>query len=567
MTDKNITDEAIEFEDSAFDDVHISDDDLISDDKNSKTAKKKAKKLSKSQLSEKDLKKLKRKKWLIAGVIGLAIILLPLIVPLTRWPILNALGFRSTMTFTVVENEDKIPISNASVWLDETFFTSTDEFGNGTFENTKLGPHNVRIQKNGYSREDLSVVAGITETKNKTEIKAIGIKVNLDVRNWLTGEPIVGAVVGVNKDSVKSDKTGRASIVIPPDDDKTVKLSVGANGYIAQTVKPSYSSDSKEVALVADVKNYFISNRDGKFDIFSTNIDSSGQQKIIEATGKEDPEFIQFSIHRGNRFGVLIANREGKVVNNRVVAGIYIIDFATSNLKKIDEGSDVRLLDWGDDVIVYQKSDPNLNYDDPGFSKIASYNVASAKQKQLAQANYFSVAIVAQNFVYYAGADGYRDEANTPLTSVELSSGATKTILQDKIPSGLTRSNFDGLTLLANDSNYYNVAVKSGAIKQIDRRVDPALNFGLNPNGAQVLYAEQVDGQGALMLRSTSSDDKRVVTKLSGLKSPIRWVTDRLAVVRVVTTTQTADYLVDVPTAKSAKIVDVSDVRFVGEAF
>ncbi|MCB9822925.1 carboxypeptidase regulatory-like domain-containing protein [Candidatus Nomurabacteria bacterium] len=565
--DDKSTDKALEFEDSNFEDVHISDDDLISDDKNFKSAKKKAKKLVRSQLSDSDLKKLKRKKLLIVSAIALLIILLPLMIPFTRWPILNALGVRSTITITVLEKDDKIPISNASIWLDETFFTSTDEFGSGTFENTKLGPHNVRIQKNGYSREDIQVVTGLTETKNTIEVKAIGIKVNLDVRNWLTGEPIVGAVVGVNKDTVKSDKTGRASIVIPPDDDRKVKLSVGATGYISQLVKPSYTSDSKEVALVSDAKNYFISKRDGKYDIFSSNIDGSSQQKIIEATGKEDPSFIQFSIHRGNRFGVLVANREGKVINNRVVAGIYIIDFASSNLKKIDEGSDVRLLDWGDDTVVYQKSDANLNYDDPAFSKISSYNVGNAKQKQLAQANYFSVAIVAQNFVYFAGADGYRDEANTPLTSVELSSGATKTILQGRIPSGLTRSNYESLTLLADDSNYYNVTVKGGTVKQIDRRVDSSLNFGLNPNGGQVVYAEQVDGQGALMVRSTGNDDKRVVTKLSGLKSPTRWVTDRLVVVRVVTTTQTADYLVDVPTGKSAKVVDVSDIRFVGDNY
>lgn len=566
-SEDNIDDPSIEFEDNNFDDVHISDDDLISDDKNSKSAKKKSKKLSKSQLSDADLKKLKRKKWLIASAATMVIILLPLIIPFTRWPILNALGIRSTMTFEVIEKDDKIPLSNASIWLDETYFTTTDEFGAGKFENTRLGPHNIRIQKNGYSREDLTVVTGITETKDTVEVKAIGIKVNLDIRNWLTGEPIAGATVGVNKDTVKSDKTGRASIVIPPDDDHKIKLSVGATGYLSQTVKPPHSSDSKEVALVADAKDYFISKRDGKFDFFSSNIDGSGQQKIIEATGKEDPDFLQFSIHRGNRFGVLVANREAKVVNNRVVAGIYIIDLSTSNLKKIDEGSDVRLLEWGDDTIVYQKSDPNLKYDDPGFSKVSSYNVANSKQKQLAQANYFSVALVAQNYLYYAGADGYREEANTPLTSIELSSGATKTILDGRIPTGLTRSNYDALTLLADDSNFYNVSVKGGQVKQIDRRVDSALNFGLNPNGAQVLWAEQIDGQGALMMRSVSNDDKRVVKKLSGLKGPIRWVTDRLAVVRVVTTTETADYLVDVPTAKSAKVVDVSEVKFVGESF
>ncbi|MDQ5970084.1 MAG: hypothetical protein QG593_601 [Patescibacteria group bacterium] len=231
----------------------------------------------------------------------------------------------------------------------------------------------------------------------------------------------------------------------------------------------------------------------------------------------------------------------------------------------IDEGSDVRLLEWGDDTFVYQKSDPKLTYDDPGFSKISAYNVGNSKQKQLAQANYFSVALVAQNYLYYGGADGYREEANTPLTSIELTSGATKQILEGRIPSALSRSNFDSLTLIEDDSNYYNINVKSGSAKQIDRRVDTLLNFGLSPNASQVLWSEQRDGQGNLFARSTGSDDTRIVAKVSGLKGPIRWVSDRLAVVRVVTTTETADYLFDIPTAKSAKIVDVSDVRFIGE--
>ncbi|MDQ5970083.1 MAG: hypothetical protein QG593_600 [Patescibacteria group bacterium] len=277
MTRKD-SESSINFDDDSFEDVHISDDDLISDDKNLKTAKKKAKKLSKSQLSEHEIKRLRRKKWIIGGVLILVIILLPLIVPFTRWPILNALGIRSTMDFVVIEKDDKIPLSNASVWLDETFFTLTDENGVGRFENTKLGNHNIRIQKNGYSREDIVVTTSLVKSQETVEVKAIGIKLNLDIRNWLTGEPIVGATVGADKDTVKSDKTGRASIVIPPEDDKKVKLTVGAPGYIPQDVKPSYTTDSKEVALVSEAKNYFISKRDGKFDIFSSNIDGTSQQ-------------------------------------------------------------------------------------------------------------------------------------------------------------------------------------------------------------------------------------------------------------------------------------------------
>ncbi len=561
--DKN-QEATIEFEDQELSGVHISDEDLEAVDSDSKNARKKAKKLSKSQLTDNDVKLLRRKKWLIGGAIVLLIILVPLIIPASRWPILNTLGIRSTMNFSVVEQEDKIPLSNVVILLDGTFFTTTDEFGKARFENTKLGNHKVSIQKKGYSREDLIVTAGITASNTAVEVKSIGIKVNLDIRNWLTNEPVAGATVALEKDTVKSDKTGRASIVVAPESDAKTRLQVSAPGYKTQSIPLSFGVESKEVALVSDIKDYFVSKRDGKYDIFASNLDGTQQQKVIEATGKEDGDLLQFTLHRGNRYGILVANREGKVVNSRVIAGIYVIDFATAGLRKIDEGSDVQLLEWADDAIVFQKTNQNVNYDDPALTKLISFNPITGKQKQVAEANYFAAAVVAQNKVFYAGADGYREGGNTPLTSIDLGSSATKTYLEGRLPNVVTRSNYDSLTVLADDNSYYNIAVQNGAVKKIDRRIDSPYAFGLNPNGAQVVWADKRDGQGALLVRSTKQDDTKVVAKLSGLAMPTRWVSDRMAVVRIVTTAETADYVIDIPTAKSAKIVDVSDVRHVG---
>ncbi|MCA9308838.1 hypothetical protein KC973_00520 [Candidatus Saccharibacteria bacterium] len=545
-------------------DVHIADEDLEVDDKHSKHAKKKAKKLSKSQLSDTDRKRIKRKKVLIIGGIFLAIVITLLAVPFTRWPILNALGLRSSIQFTVVEKTDKLPLNSASILLDDEYFTTTNEFGQAEFENVRLGQHTLSVRKNGYSREDISITSGLTTSAHKIELISIGVKVNLDIRNWLTGDSIAGAKISLGEDAAVSDKTGRASIVVPPDSEDKVQLAVAADGYLTQTVPIRVGVESKEVSLVSNAKNYFISNRDGKYDIFSSNIDGTGQQKAIEATGKEDPDLLQFSVHRGNRFAVLVANRDGRVTNNRVVAGVYIVDFASNTLKKIDDGSDVRLFDWGDDAIVYQMTNPDLNYDDPALTQLISFNVVTGRKSQVAQANYFSAALVAQNTVFYARADGYREDANSPLTSLELSKGTSRTYLDGIIPSYLTRANYDQLTLYGTNSQYYSINAGSGSTRTIDRRVDNDLHYGLNPNGAEVVWAETRDGQGTLLSRSTKQDNTRTVTKLSGLTSPVRFVTDRLAVVRVVTTTETADYLVDVPTTKTSKIVDVSNIRFVG---
>lgn len=553
-----------EFDEPELNDVHISDEDLEQDDSNTKLAKKQAKKLAKSQLTDEELKHLRRKKLLVVGCATLSVVAILMAVPLTRWFILNSFGLRSTMKFEVVEQQDKIPVSNVSILLDGTYFTTTDSSGNAKFENVKLGTHAVVISKNGYSRDDVSATVGLVTSTTKLEVKAIGIKVNLDVRNWLTTDAISGATVSLQKDSVKSDKTGRASIVVPPDSTSKTLLQVSAPGYQTQNVPVTTGVESKEVALVSDSRDYFVSKRDGKYDIFSSYVDGTDQKKVIEATGREDGDFLQFTMHRGNRYGILVANRDGKVSNNRVVAGIYVVDFASNALRKIDEGSDVQLLDWGDDTIVYQKSEPSLNYDDPSFTKLEQYNPLTGKQRQIAQANYFSAALVAQNKIFYAGASGYTSDANTPLTSIDLGNGGVKTYLADRTPSVISRSNYDGLTLLLDDNSYHNITIKTGSVSNIDRRVDTALHYGINQAGNQVIWADKRDGQGTLLVKSTNQDDTKTVTKLSGLTSPTRWVSDRLAVVRVVTTVETADYLVDVPTGKTIKIVDVSDVRQVG---
>lgn len=553
-----------DLDESVLSNVRIADEDLEVEDSHKKAAKKKAKKLAKSQLSDADKKRIKRKKIIMSVAAVSSIVIALLAIPYTRWPILNTLGIRSSVQFTVVEKKDKLPLNNASILLDDEYFTTTNEFGQAEFENVRLGNHELSVRKNGYSREDISITTGITTSSHKVELISIGVKVNLDIRNWLTGESIAGAKVSLGEDAAVSDKTGRASIVVPPDSEDKVQLSVAADGYLTQTVPIRVGVESKEVSLVSSAKNYFVSKRDGKYDIFSSHIDGANQQKVIEATGKEDPDLLQFSVHRSNRFGVLVANRDGRVTNNRVVAGVYVIDFSNNTLKKIDEGSDVRLLDWGNDVIAYQITNPDLNYDDPALTRLVSYNVVSGRKSQVAQANYFSAALVAQNTVFYARADGYREDANSPLTSVELSKGTSRTYLDDVIPSYLTRANYDQLTLYGSNSQYYSINAGTGSVRVIDRRVDTDVHFGLNPNGAEVLWAETRDGQGTLLARSVKEDNTRTVTKLSGLTGPVRFVTDRLAVVRVVTTTETADYLVDVPTAKTAKIVDVSNIRFVG---
>ena len=561
IDDIDIAEEDLIIDDQQLSDVKISDSAIEDEDKNSKTAKKKAKKESKKHLSPEEIKKKRRKRdYIIAGITLLCVIIL-LIVPVTRWPILNTIGFRSDLVFTIKSESTKKPINSASIVLEDGKTAFTDSSGVAKISAVKLGKHQVNINKSGYGTVTKQVVNNLGSTNiGNINLKIIGIKLDVVALHWLSGDPINGANISFQKSSAISDKTGLASIIIPPTDDKKVKLDITAPGFRAKQIETEVDVSSREVSLVSDQKDYFVSKRDGKLDIFSSDLDGQNQKKIIEATGKETDSLVQFSINRNNQQAILVANRDGKVSGNRIVAGVYLVDLAKSTLKKIDEGSDVQLLDWAEDTMAYTKSDSELNYDDPSLSKLKTYNLGKSKLTEIASSNYFSLSLVAQNKVFYLPSDGYREVEGSVVTSFDVNNSAKRTYLADKRIFYGTHAKYGTLELQDSDGKNYELNISSGAVKNIDRQPGEHIYFALKPGGGQVLWTDKRDGQGALITKLISANDERTVVKYGGLTYPVRFVGDGLAVVRVVTSQETADYIIHLPSSKMTKVVDVSNV-------
>lgn len=541
-----------------FSTLDISDDQLEEADSSARQAKKEAKKNAKKILSPEERKQLLIKRGAIGGAATLVLIALLLAVPATRWPLLNFVGFRSTVVLTVQDQSQK-PVALASVKIDETAAV-TDQSGQALFQGLPLGKKTALIQKTGYGDKTTTFTSGIGTTKQTYQLKVIGIKLDVDIKNWLSGGPLEGATVTYGEANGMSDATGRATLVIPPTDDEKIEITVSANGYLEKKVETETKVLSREVLLVPAQKNYFMSKRDGKFDIFSSNLDGSNQQKIIEASGKEDESLLQFSIHRGNKQAVLVANREGKMQNSRLIAEVYLVDLERASLRKVDEGSDVQLLDWGNDAIAYTKTIPSLNYDDPGLSKIMLINSTNNRLSEAASANYFQSSLVAQNKLFYIPADAYRPIENASLTSYDLTSAARKSYIQDRSVQYITRASFASLQAQDNTGAVFELQIAQGSVKQIDRRPTASLSVATSPNGENAAWSDRRDGQGTLLVRSIKENTERAAKQAPGLTGPVRFVGDTALVVRVVTSAETADYVVDLASGTMKKIVDVSNI-------
>lgn len=550
----------LDFDDKDLEVIEISDGTLEVEDavktKDQKEAKKRAKKI----LGPEEKKRQKQKRVLIIGGSVGALLLLLFIVPFTRWPILNAIGLRGTVKITVLQQGSQRPVENASVQLANGVRTTTNKKGIAIFSHEKLGKVQLLVQKDGYGDLATSITNGLGTSHPKLLLKAIGIKLDVDVTNWLSDAPVAGATVSYGKSTATSDGNGRASLIIPPTDKVQIEILVSAPSYLNKTVKTNVSAASREVSLVASQKDYFISKRDGKFDIFSSNLDGSDQQKIVEATGKEDSSLLQFTVNRTNTQAILVATRDGTITNGKIVAGIYKIDLVKATLQKIDEGSDVQLLDWTDSGITYLKSVPSLKYDDPGLSRLMNYNAATGKLVELAQANYFSVAVTAQNKVFYLPADAYRAVEGGVLTSKDLVGGAKRTYLESKVINYGARTTYNTLGLVDSSNVNYELQINTGVTKAVDKRPGSSLAFAISPDGQQTAWTDQRDGQGALLASPTKNITEKTIAKAGGLMAPIRFITNDLIVVRIVTSQETADYVVSVTTGKMAKVVDVSNI-------
>jgi len=542
-----------------LDGVQISDTDLEQTDSLSKQEKKAAKKRAKQLRTPEEKKRIKRRN-IIIGVLSVAVVIAVLfIVPLTRWPILNALGFRGNIAILVQDSESNETISDVDVLVDNLFVGTTDGSGQLRVSNIRLGEHSIQLEKSGYSRADEQLTLGFGTTKYNSSLEAIGIKIDIGVKDWLNNSPVANAKISGGGSTATTDKKGRAALVIEPTDEDTV-LSIQAKGYLEKKIEVAPKVASRDVSLIANPKNYFISKRDGKYDIFKSNIDGTSQRKIVEATGKEDQGLLQFSVHRNNRYAILVATRDGRRVGDRLVAGIYKVDLEEASLKKIDEGSDVLLVGWAGDSAVYTKTASDTNYDDKNFTKLMSINILNDTLAQQSSANYFQIAtIVGEKVVYMAG-DAYREVKTPKLVGVDPASGARQTYQSGKEVRYGNQTSYGVFEFETSSSEFFSLNVLSGALQANDQQPGDVQRYSLNQEANKVAYTDRRDGKGVLITRDLKNSKEKTVARLSGLTEPVRWVSSRLVVARVATNQETADYVIDTSTGKFAKIVDVSDI-------
>jgi hypothetical protein len=305
----------------------------------------------------------------------LVLILIVLAVPVTRY---WSLGFfiKSPVSISVTDSKTNQPVSSAQVSISGKVFKSD---ANGKVSGKiKLGRDTVSVAKQYYTSSSKSVTVTFSKSHNtfKISLLATGRQVPVVITNKVTGKPLANAVIKVAKTEAKTDKTGKAIIVLPTTL-ATQKASVSFSGYndnnvVVQVTDKVVAANS--FTLTPAGKLYFLSNQSGKIDVVKTNLDGTDRQTVLAGTGSEEPYSTSLLASRDWKYLALQAKRGGET------ASVYLIDTSTDKLTTIDEGdANFTLVGWANDTLAYYVNRNGYDAWKPKATAIKTYDAPSAK--------------------------------------------------------------------------------------------------------------------------------------------------------------------------------------------
>ncbi len=490
---------------------------------------------------------------------ALFIILIGIILlPTTRYTMLNLFGVRVSSSMTIVDSQTKLPLKNINVALQDKTAKS-DEDGNVQFTDLKLGSSELSITKIGYADNVRDIVLGWGSNPiGNQEIVATGEQFTFVLSDWLNGNKITKAEATAGENSAKADEEGKIVLTVGQEDISEVEVYLEADNY--RTEKFTNSDLSKgeiQVKMVSSKKHTFVSNRSGEYDLYKIDIDKKNEEVLLGSTGKEREVPVVLS-HPARNITAFISSRDGdENADGFILDGLFIIDVESGDTKRIARSEQIQLLGWSGDNLIFWQVVEGTSRANPERSKIISYNEITAERTELAAANYFNDIELVDETVYFAVSSYAVPLSQAKLYSIKID-GEDKKQLKDIQTWSIYRTAYNKLLFNTDDQKWYEKDGDSD-LKEVGQQPAPqALKFVDSKNGENTAWVEIRDGKGVLLKSSTEDIKEEQVVSLPGLNEVLYWVNDTSVVFRVISNSETADYLIDFTDNEPIKITDVT---------
>lgn len=495
------------------------------------------------------------------------------LVPKSRYFVLNSANVRSGLSVRVIDGTTQQPLKNVSVRAGGAT-TTTDSEGNASLSSVRLGPTKLVIEKRAFATIERDIVVGWgSNPLGEFIADAVGVQYTLLIKDYLTGLPIDGAEASSGDGNAKADDTGKLVLTLDTagsDESEQFDVEVTAPGYRQEVLSLSVSNKEEQgISMVPGKKHLFVSKRSGTYDVYRIDIDGKNEEKLVAGTGVERDD-IALVPHQKESLAALVATRE-RAVNSSgyLLSTLYVVETDTGELTKIDQSEKIQIVGWDTDGrLIYVKIASGASAIDPDRHRIVSVNTKNITDvKELASSNAFNDIVMAWGRVFYAPSNVFQ-ETMTPGTYVVNTNGENKQTILDQEAFALQRTTYDVLDISAGDKWFqFKVDNPGTAISSTAPLTQTSRQYFDNIPRSRSLWVDQRDGKGVLLSYDMSTKQETVLTSQNGLKTPVYWLNDSVAVYRVQSSKETADYAVSVRGGEPQKISDVTNAAGVERWF
>lgn len=489
------------------------------------------------------------------------VLLLLIIVPTSRYFILNTVGVRSSASVKVLDESTNQPLRNVTVKLSGAE-AKTDENGIARVQSIKLGNTKLVIEKRAFANTEKSVTIGWgSNPLGDVKIKPVGVQFQFETVDFLTGKPIEKVEAVSGEYSAFSNAQGLAVLTIEDPGDEDVQITLKAAGLRDEVItQAAENKEAQEVKMVPARKHVFVSKRSGNYDVYQIDVDGKNEKLILSGTGNEREDITLVS-HPDKNFAVLVSSRgsqrndDGFLLNS-----LTLIDMEEEEVltEELDLSERIQIVGWSGDNLSYIKIADGASADTPDRHRLITFNLATGDKKQLATSNYFNDVVLVGNTIYHAASAAYQ-KGKVGLVKVNIDGSNQTTIFEQEVWN-IFRVSFGKLMFSVQDDWYeYNLdearvlAADGPPAAQVTRvYID-------GPEAKRSLWIDQRDGKGALIVYDKEKAEDKTLKTQSGLTYPVRWISADTVIYRINTDQETADYVVNLDAGEAKKITDVTN--------
>jgi hypothetical protein len=439
--------------------------------------------------------------------------------------------------------------------------SKSDKEGFVRVDGIKLGPQQLSITKPAFSEVNRAVTIGWgSNPQQETRLTPVGLQLRFLATDLLSGQPVGKAEAESGESNAQASDKGEIVLTIPRSSEEIVEVNIIAENYRTETLKLSIANkDEQKVQLVPGRKQAFISKRSGKYDLYKIDVDGKNEQTVLPGTGLERDDTLALTVHPKKEVAALVSTRDNvRNSGGYLLSTLTLVDLSTGEATRVAQSERIQIIDWIGNRLVYVKIAQGESEASPNRHRLASYDLETKTEKELASANYFNDVIAARGSIYYAPAVY---QVNGPVGLFKISAdGTNKRTIYEKEVWNLFRTSYEKVSVSVGQ-NWFELNLDGDGFTK-SNGAPPALKSRVyvdSPNGERSLWVDERDGKGVLIAYDVKTREEKVLISQNGLKNPIRWLDDDHVVYRVANGQETADYVLSLSGGEAKKIRDVTN--------